>query len=62
MKSIIKYDVRLPGRDPFTFNDAVTGGYASMEELLEGFSSLQKKYPDEIPEALIKALKEKEDR
>jgi len=62
MKSIIKYDVRLPGREPFTFNDAVTGGYASMEELLAGLSSLQKKYPDEIPEALIKALKEKEER
>ncbi len=60
MKSVIKYDVRLPGRDPFTFNDAVTGGYASMEELLQGFASLQKKYPEQIPEELVKALREKE--
>jgi glutathione synthase/RimK-type ligase-like ATP-grasp enzyme len=60
MKSVIQYDVRLPGRDPFTFNDAVTGGYASMKELLDGFAALQKKYPDQIPEALVKALYEKE--
>ncbi len=62
MKSVIQYDVRLPGRDPFTFNDAVIGGFDSMNGLLEGFDALQKKYPEQIPAALVQALNEKERR
>jgi hypothetical protein len=62
MKSVIQYDVRLPGRDPFTFNDAVIGGFDSMNGLLEGFDALQKKYPKQIPAALVQALNEKERR
>lgn len=60
MKSVIQYEVRMPGKDVFWFNDAVTGGYKTMEELLEGFSELQKKYPEQIPEFLVAALREKE--
>jgi hypothetical protein len=60
MKSVIQYDVRMPGKDPFTFNDAVVGGFASLETLLDGFADLQKKYPEQIPEALVSALREKE--
>ena len=59
---MIQYEVRLPGKDIFWFNDAVTGGYGSMEELLEGFEALQRKYPDQIPEELAKALRDKERR
>ncbi len=60
MKSVIQYEVRMPGKDVFWFNDAVTGGYATMEELLDGFEALQKKYPEQIPADLVKALREKE--
>ena len=60
MKSVIQYDVRLPGKEPFSFNDAVIGGYDSMEELLSGFEALQKKYPEMISGELTEALKEKE--
>ncbi len=60
MKSVIQYDVRMPGKDPFTFNDAVVGGFDSLETLLDGFADLQKKYPEQIPEALVSALREKE--
>ena len=58
--SIIQYDVRLPGRDPFIFCDSVTGGYASMDELLDGFDALQQKYPQQIPARLTQALRERE--
>ena len=60
MKSVIQYDVRLPGKEPFSFNDAVIGGYDSMKELLSGFEALQKKYPKMISGELTEALKEKE--
>lgn len=62
MKSVIQYEVRLPGKDIFWFNDAVTGGFSTMEELLDGFEALQKKYPGQIPEELVKALRDKERR
>lgn len=60
MKSVIQYDVRIPGKEPFSFNDAVMGGFDSMESLLDGFEKLQGKYPDQISEELVKALREKE--
>ena len=59
---MIQYEVRLPGKDIFWFNDAVTGGFSTMEELLDGFEALQKKYPGQIPEELVKALRDKERR
>ena len=60
MCSVIQYEVRLPGKDPYFFNDAVTGGYKTLAELLDGFDALQKKYPEQIPADLVKALREKE--
>ncbi len=60
MKSVIQYEVRLPGKEPFSFNDAVMGGYDSMPELLAGFEALQKKFPELISKELVTALKEKE--
>ncbi|MBQ6441752.1 MAG: ATP-grasp domain-containing protein [Lachnospiraceae bacterium] len=60
MCSVIQYEVRLPGKAPWIFNDAVTGGYKSMKDLLDGFAALQQKYPEQIPEDLVKALHEKE--
>ena len=60
LKSVIQYEVRIPGKEPFSFNDAVMGGYASMGELINGFEQLQLRYPEQIPEMLVQALKEKE--
>lgn len=60
MKSVIQYDVRMPGRDPFSFNDAVMGGYDTMKDLIGGFDELQKKYPELISAELVDALREKE--
>ncbi|MCR4604487.1 MAG: ATP-grasp domain-containing protein [Eubacterium sp.] len=60
IKSVIQYEVRLPGRDIFWFNDTVVGGYKSMDDLINGFEKMQKKYPECIPEFLTKALREKE--
>ena len=59
--SIIQYEVRMPGREPFVFSDAVMGGFASMRELLDGFDALQKAYPTQIPEQLAIALRERVD-
>ena len=56
MKSIIQYEVRMKGRDPFVFSDAVIAGYATMGDLLQGFAALQAKYPDQIREELVQAL------
>ncbi len=60
--SVIRYEVRMPGKEPYFFNDAVTGGYASMEALLAGFRALQQKYPRHIGKHLVEALMEKEGR
>lgn len=60
MKSVIRYDVRLPGKAPFSFNDAVIGGYSTMDELIAGFTQLQLRYPEQIPEMLVQAIREKE--
>ena len=60
MCSVIQYEVRLPGKDPYFFNDAVTGGYKTLSALLDGFEALQKKYPEQIPADLVRALREKE--
>ncbi len=60
--SVIQYEVRMPGREPYFFNDAVTGGYRSMEALLAGFQALQRKYPGQIGKQLAEALTEKEGR
>ncbi len=59
--SIIQYEVRMPGRDPFVFSDAVMGGFASMAELLDAFDELQKAYPVQIPRRLVEALRERVD-
>ncbi|MBO4375356.1 MAG: ATP-grasp domain-containing protein [Lachnospiraceae bacterium] len=40
------------------YNDAVTKGYDSLEDLAEGFASLREKYPQIIPEKSVKTLKE----
>ncbi len=58
--SVIQYEVRMPDREPYFFNDAVTGGYASMDALLAGFQELQQKYPGQIGKHLADALTEKE--
>ncbi|MCR5176391.1 MAG: ATP-grasp domain-containing protein, partial [Anaerovibrio sp.] len=58
--SVIQYEVRMPGQDPYFFNDAVTGGYESMEALLTGFEKLQQKYPEQISKELVDALIQKE--
>ncbi len=60
VKSVIQYEVRIPGREIFWFNDTVIGGYSTMKDLIDGFDALQKKYPDCIPDFLIAALREKE--
>lgn len=60
MCSVIQYEVRLPGKEPYFFNDAVTGGYKTLPALLDGFEALQQKYPEQIPADLVKALREKE--
>ena len=60
MKSVIQYDVRLPGKEPFSFNDAVMGGYDSIGGLITGFEALASKYLAQILEGLVQALKEKE--
>ncbi len=60
MCSVIQYEVRLPGKDPFYFNDTVTGGYKTLAALMDGFEALQQKYPEQIPAELVKALREKE--
>ena len=57
--SIIQYEVRLPGRDPFVFSDAVIGGYANVDELLDGFDALQQAFPTQIPAHLVQALRER---
>jgi len=58
--SVIQYEVRLPGKEPYFFNDAVTGGYASIETMIAGFRSLQQKYPQQINRELVEALAQKE--
>ncbi|MCR5410742.1 MAG: ATP-grasp domain-containing protein [Lachnospiraceae bacterium] len=60
IQSIIQYEVRIPGREIFWFNDTVIGGFATMQELLDGFDALQQKYPEQIPDFLTAALREKE--
>jgi hypothetical protein len=62
IKSVIQYEVRMPDRDVFWFNDTVIGGFATMRELLDGFDELQRKYPDQIPAFLTTALREKESK
>ena len=62
MKSIIQYEVRMKDKDTFWFNDAVMGGFSSINELLDGFDELQHKYPDQIPASLVKALRKKENK
>lgn len=57
--SIIQYEVRMPGRAPFVFSDAVIGGYASVEELLDGFDALQRAHPAQIPATLVEALRQR---
>ncbi len=60
--SVIQYEVRMPGKEVFYLNDAVIGGFDSMETLIAGFKALQKKYPDRIRELLVEALEQKESK
>ncbi len=62
MKSVIQYDVRLAGKEPFSFNDAVMSGFDSIEDLIKGFAEFQKKYPQQISIDLVEALRDKERR
>ncbi len=54
--SIIQYEIRLPGKEPFWFNDTVIGGFPTREALAEAFAGLQRKYMDQIPKELPEAL------
>ena len=60
IRSIIQYDVRRPGRAPFSFNDVVIGGYSTMGKLIDGFEQLHFRYPEQIPEMSVQAIREKE--
>lgn len=59
VKNVIRYDVRLPGKEPFVFQDTVIAGFSSLKELTDRFADLQQKYPEHISVELVEALREK---
>ena len=58
VKSIISYELRMPGKEKSYLIDTVIGGYKSLSELICGFERLQQKYPDEILEGLVYGLRD----
>ena len=59
VNSVLEYAVHLPGEEPFVFLNTVIAGFASLEEMTEGFAELQRKYPEHISSEQVEALREK---
>lgn len=56
MVSVISYEVILPDKPKFRFNDCVISGFDSFTEMADYIGSLQKKYPEQISPELQPAL------
>ena len=56
IKSIISYEIILPGREKTYLIDTVIGGYRTLNCMLESFRALQQKYPDAISAGLVSGL------
>lgn len=59
ISSVIQYEVIRPERPKFVFSDVVISGFDTLEQLIDGLESIQKKYPEQIAEQIVTSLKER---